>query len=96
MKYRTTERERSISVIAIVVYILLMDRKAAKYILYLFRRFNNYIIIIKKSKFDKPLICFCVVNFLLNAAVSIITPFYPPLAEKAGFSVATISYIFAV
>jgi MFS family permease len=51
----------------------------------------------KKSKIDKPLICFGVLNFFLNAAVSVIVPFYPPLAkEKAHVSVSTIGYIFGL
>ncbi|CAD8147875.1 unnamed protein product [Paramecium octaurelia] len=52
---------------------------------------------INRNKIDKPLICFCVLNFFLNAAVSVIAPFYPPLAkEKAHVSVSTIGYIFGL
>lgn len=51
----------------------------------------------KKSSIDQPLICFCALNFFLNAAVSVIAPFYPPLAkEKAHISVSMIGYIFGL
>lgn len=63
--------------------------------------FKNFLLKLKgrinRSKIDKPLICFCALNFFLNAAVSVIAPFYPPLAkDKAHVSVSTIGYIFGL
>lgn len=45
---------------------------------------------------NKPLICFCILNFFLNAGISVIAPFYPLLAEeKAGVSASMTGYIFS-
>lgn len=43
------------------------------------------------------MLCFGIVNFILNAAVSVIAPFYPPLAhDEAGVSIKVIGYIFSL
>lgn len=45
---------------------------------------------------DGNLVALSTMNFFLNAAVSVITPFYPPAALSKGVSQAMIGFIFAL
>lgn len=45
---------------------------------------------------DKNLACFCVLNYFLSAGVSVIIPFYPPLAVEAGLSMSEVGYVMAI
>ena len=51
---------------------------------------------IKIFGFDGNLVALSVMNFFLNAAVSVITPFYPPIALEKGVSQFMIGFIFAL
>lgn len=46
------------------------------------------------KQFDAPQIALCCMNFFLNAGVSIIVPFYPPLAAERGLDFLTIGLVF--
>lgn len=50
----------------------------------------------QKPIIDLNLLCFCLINYFLNAAVSVIIPFYPPLAHSVGLSMTEIGYILAI
>jgi len=51
---------------------------------------------IKIFGFDGNLVALSMMNFFLNAAVSVITPFYPPIALDKGVSQFMIGFIFAL
>lgn len=50
----------------------------------------------EKEGIDKILISFCLVNFFFNASMSVVTPFYPPLAKEAGLSISMIGSVFSI
>ena len=45
---------------------------------------------------DRNLISLSILNFFLNAAVSLITPFYPKLAYDKGLNATVVGLVFAI
>lgn len=46
-------------------------------------------------KVNKVIVCLMGVSVILNAAIAIVGPFFPPEAEKKGVELKTIGYIFS-
>lgn len=46
-------------------------------------------------KVNKVIVCLMGVSVILNAAIAIVGPFFPPEAEKRGVDTRTIGYIFS-
>lgn len=46
-------------------------------------------------KVNKVILCLMGISVILNAAIAIVGPFFPPEAEKKGVELKTIGYIFS-
>lgn len=46
-------------------------------------------------KVNKVIVCLMGISVILNAAIALVGPFFPPEAEKKGVGLKTIGYIFS-